>query len=157
MSYSVTLYTNSSSNNTVDKSLSMIGETSFTVNPTHTVSVLNPDIIVTYNAAYIDCNYVYIPLFKRYYYCTVETDTAQRMILHCSVDPLTTAFKEYNAAFNNADCAVIRSESEGATDIIDKSFPVNPSKIWYDGIVLPNNDLTQNSYPYIISVNASYS
>lgn len=156
MSYSVTLYTNSSSNNTVDKSLAMIGETSFTVNPTHTVSVLNPDIIVTYNAAYISCNYCYIPLFKRYYYVTVETDTAQRMILHCSVDALTTAHKEY-AALLSSPCSVIRSESEGATDIADKSFPVNPSKIWYEGIVLPGNDLTENSYPYIISVNGSYS
>lgn len=155
MSYSVTLYTNSSSNNTADKVITQIGETSFTVNPTHSISVLNPDIIVTYNAAYLSCNYCYIPLFKRYYYVTVETDTAQRMILHCSVDALTTAYKLHN--LSSKSVSVVRSESEGATDIVDKSFPVNPSKIWYEGIVLPGNTLVENSYPYIISVNSTYS
>ncbi|MBO5810864.1 MAG: hypothetical protein J6R32_08580 [Bacteroidales bacterium] len=155
MSYSVTLYTNSSSNNTADKVITQIGETSFTANPTHSISVLNPDIVVTYDASYLLCNYVYIALFNRYYYCTIETDTAQRMILHCSVDALTTAYKLHS--LSSKSVSVVRSESEGASDIIDKSFPVNPSKIWYEGIVLPNNDLTENSYPYIISVNSTYS
>lgn len=155
MSYSVTLYTNSSSNNTADKVITQIGETSFTVNPTHSISVLNPDIVVTYNATYLPCNYVYIQLFNRYYYCTIETDTAQRMILHCSVDALTTAYKLHN--LSSKSVSVVRSESEGATDIVDKSFPVNPSKIWYEGLILSGNTLTENSYPYIISVNSTYS
>lgn len=154
MGYTVTLYTNSSSSNTADKTLTQIGNTTFDIKSIHSNNILSPDIIINFDAAYLACNYCYVDTFDRYYYVTPETDTAQRIILHCTADALTTAYKKYG--LSAAQCSVIRSESEGATDIIDKSFPVNPSKIWYEGILLPNNDLSVNSYPYIISVNASY-
>ena len=133
-----------------------IADATFTVDSLHSINVLAPDIVTDYNPALLAANYVYIGLFKRYYYCTIETDTAERMIIHCDkVDALTTAWYLHNLA--DKQCSVIRSESTGATDIPDKSFPVNPSNIFYQGIVLPGNALSVNSYPYVISVNASYS
>lgn len=155
MGYTVTLYTNSSNTNTVDKALTQIGETSFDIQSIHSNNILSPDIIIDYDASFLDCNYCYVSTFKRYYFVIPETDTAQRIILHCSSDPLTTAYYLYNLI--DKECSVVRSESEGATDIIDKSYPVNPSKIWYEGLILPANDLSINNYPYIISVNATYS
>lgn len=155
MGYTVTLYTNASNTNTVDKALTQIGETSFDINSIHSNNILSPDIIIDYDASFLDCNYCYVSTFKRYYFVTPETDTAQRIILHCAVDPLTTAYHLYHLL--DKQCSVVRSESEGASDIIDKSFPVNPSKIWYEGLILPGNSLTENSYPYIISVNSTYS
>lgn len=153
--YSCTLYINSSSNNTAAKDIEAIADATFTVDSLHSVNVLAPDIVTDFNSALLAANYVYIGLFNRYYYCTIETDTAERMIIHCKVDALTTAWYKHDLA--GKQCSVIRSESTGATDIPDKSFPVNPSKIFYQGIVLPGNDLSANLYPYVISVNSSYS
>lgn len=154
--YSCTLYINSSSNITAAKDIEPIADATFTVDSLHSINVLAPDIITDYNPALLPANYVYIGLFNRYYYISyIETDTAERMIIHCKVDALTTAWYKHDLA--GKQCSVIRSESTGATDIPDKSFPVNPSKIFYQGIVLPGNALSANSYPYVISVNASYS
>jgi hypothetical protein len=47
-------------------------------------SVISPQFVLNYSAALLDCNYVYVPEFHRYYYITnISTESAKRMVISC--------------------------------------------------------------------------
>ena len=54
-------------------------------------SVISPQFVLNYSAALLDCNYVYVPEFHRYYYITnISTESAKRMVISCQEDVLMT-------------------------------------------------------------------
>ncbi|MBO7716292.1 MAG: hypothetical protein J6S85_26625 [Methanobrevibacter sp.] len=137
---------------TVNKNLGSV-VASLTLFPYDKIDLYNPVLLLPMSTAAAGCNY--FEFSGRYYYISsppVYTE-GQRMIIQGIVDVLKT----YANSIANCSVAVIRNEGNGATDIIDTSYPVNPSEIWYQGIVLTGNKLSENFYPYLLSINASYS
>lgn len=131
--------------------LTQIG-TAETIKQTHRIDMLTPTISVNYDAALLDANYVYIPDFKRYYFCKISTDTGLKMILNCEVDVLYS----WAAAIAAAPCTAVRSESAGVNYVPDNKLPVDSSRFNTQGIPFPNSienrSLTDNRH-YIIVLN----
>lgn len=125
------------------------------VKPFEPCDILEPKFVVEYNPDIYGANYCYCDTFARSYFITdISILTAHRMLISCSVDVLQT----YGSNILNCEASVIRSESVGSTDIPDGSYPVNPSRVWYEGIILQGNEIGNfiDLTPYIIGVNASY-
>lgn len=71
-------------------------------------SVLDPDIEVEYNDAYLTANYAHIPDFHRYYvFRKPPTITGKTLILHLHVDVIYT----YREAILKCQCVARRSSS----------------------------------------------
>ncbi len=125
------------------------------VKPYEPCDILEPKFVVEYNTDIYGANYCYCDTFARSYFITdISILTARRMLITCSVDVLQT----YVSNILKCDVSIIRSESEGSTDIPDGSYPVNPSRVWYEGIILQGNEIGNliDLTPYIVGVNASY-
>lgn len=148
----LTLYKTTSAPNTLQKSLTQIGSTK-ALTPKASLDILTPDIIITYSQEFLSANMCYIDTFSRYYFCKIEVDTGQRLILHCSVDPLTT-YKDY---IKNCPICVVRSETMGSNFIIDKQLPVDPARYFIEGRFFPKSPLTYESISptdrYVLLVN----
>lgn len=71
------------------------------------VSILAPQLLIEYNSAIFNLNYIYIAAFNRYYFLTnVILSSGDRMILTCAIDPLNS-FKTEILALNTT---VVRQE-----------------------------------------------
>lgn len=83
----VTVYNNSSSNNTVTKTLTQIK--SVTAEFYEESTIIDPVILLDYDAALFASNYVYIPMFNRYYFIkNVDIYNGRQLRLQCHVDVL---------------------------------------------------------------------
>lgn len=81
------LINNKSQANVVSKSLTTIA----TLNNFHykePTDILNPVVIIDYNSGYLNCNYIFLSDFNRYYFVENITVEHQRIILTCKVDVL---------------------------------------------------------------------
>ena len=146
MSFTVSFYTSTANPKKLDKSgnLTIIG-TAKTLHVKHKIDMLNPVFDVDYNSLFLPANYVYIAEFGRYYFCTIATDTAQKMTVSCTVDPLYS----FAAAIKNCPCTVIRSERAGINYVPDNKLPIDPNKVKIHGDTLslnPFNRLTTTDY-----------
>lgn len=82
-------------------------------------SVSDPELDIAYDTGYLDCNYIYIPAWHRYYYARL-TVTQQRIYITCHVDVLMSA----GTALNSCDCIVGRNESAYNAYLNDAQLPV---------------------------------
>lgn len=130
----ITLYQNNSDNRTVDKQLQQIMQPVNAI-PTDDMSILYPVITLDYNAEYIEANYAYIPLFKRYYYITERTVTiGKRIIMSMAVDVRRSWI--YHAG--NCDVTVVRNEGIGKPTLYpDNKLPIYPNKKNITSIIMP--------------------
>lgn len=112
------------------KNLTLIAE-GINAKPTQPCSVLQPTLILNNTANYINSNYVYIPAWSRYYFCTATLLTGAEIQLQCDVDVLMS----YD--LTECDTMVIRSEQAGINYIPDKQLPVDPSRSNLHGILFP--------------------
>lgn len=132
----------------VSKTITDIG-TAKPLNPTGIVSRDNPTITVVYNNAFLTANYMTIPEFGRKYFIKVSVDTAGRMIISGSVDPLTS----FEAGILSAVGTAIRSESIGINMVSDDQLPVDPNSVNQTSVSLPNNLFNTSSVtPYVLTV-----
>ena len=131
MSFSVTFYTCTANPRKLDKSGNMtaIG-TAITSNTKHEIDIINPAFVVDYDASLLPANYAYIAEFNRYYYITIATDTAQKMIVRGNVDPLFS----HMSAIKNCPVNVIRAELGAPTYVHDSKYPIQPDKYIFEGI-----------------------
>lgn len=60
----IDLYINASDKKYVTKNITLLAS-SITCKPSEALDILAPDITLNYNAAYVACNYVYIPEIGR--------------------------------------------------------------------------------------------
>ena len=141
----------------VNKSLTSIGTLSnITINPTDTMSMTKPVLVMAYDSKYLTANYVYISEFDRYYHCSVSIAPGRRCIVNCVVDPLYT----FRSGLLNIPVTVIRSESAGINYVPDKQLPVDPSRFQLIGI---GQGYFQNPFSFTsgrrfaIQINANYS
>ena len=90
-------------------------------------SVMDPIIEMSYDVDLLQCNYMYIPEFSRYYFINKIEVGAQRMYLTAHVDVLQT----YAASIRELDCIVARQESDGKANFYlnDKMFRAHNFKI----------------------------
>lgn len=106
------------------------------ISPLSTINILSPVFVVDYDSRLLGCNYVSATFLSRRYMCTVSVDTANRMILSCSVDYLSS----FNLA--NCDITVTRCGGLGApTEIPDNKLPVIPNRKHIDSITVFNEQL----------------
>ncbi len=134
MSMTMRAYTNSSESGVVDKQISYIGE--YEIRPTDAVDIEKPTFIIRYSADLIDCNYIYVQEYKRYYYAWITTKPGNEAIINCLSDPLKS-FWEYA---KNCDILATRAESIGQpTHYKDSMLPVYPSKKNVTSIVMPHS------------------
>lgn len=139
MSMTISLYVTNSNPKSLTKALTQIGDAKV-ITPTAQISTLNPVLVLTYNAALLPCNYIYIPKFGRYYFATVSTDIAGRIILSCKVDYLMS----WAAYIKECPCVVVRAEQAGVNMIPDNKLPVDPSRSFVQGVLFPNQPLMKN-------------
>lgn len=115
--------------------------------PDTDVDIINPEFDLTYNSIILTSNYVYCDTFGRYYYITnMAVNTAQRIIVSCSVDVLQT----YASDIKNSTATILRSESIGApTHYTDSKLPVYPAKNNVTSIIMEcqNSDLNDITIP----------
>lgn len=121
--------------------------------PTEKINMISPEFVVDYNAAYLNCNYLYCSDFDRYYFVSnPRFDSGGRLVLPCQLDIRMTA----NLSIRGTSATVTRSESIGnPTQIPDKMLPVNPSKKQITSIVLPETTGlfdTDAEYSYLLTV-----
>ena len=115
----ITAYTVGCDNRIADKSpylgqgVTLQGETR-----DNAVDVAAPNILVTSNAP-ITCNYVYIPLFGRYYYTTVTVIRAGLYLLQCKSDPVMSFLTD----IKRAKCTVRRTYGQGTRGNINVYVP----------------------------------
>lgn len=147
MSFSVNFYTSSADPRTLDKTsyLTALG-TAQTISSKHEIDILNPVFTINYDSTLLNANYCYIETFNRYYYCTISTDTAQKIIVKCTVDPLHT----YHTAIKNVPVTVVRSESIGPTYVIDNKLPIDPNNFATQGLNFTGIDYTGDGHNYIL-------
>ena len=152
MALTVTFYTSSANPKKLDKSgdLTVIG-TAKTLHIKHKIDILNPVFEVDYNSLFLAANYIYIAEFGRYYFCTISTDTAQRMTISAAVDVLHSHATQIKAC----ECTVIRSENAGINYTPDNKLPIDPNKYTVGALSAPNpiEDIL-NDKPYILVLNA---
>lgn len=154
MSFTVSFYTSTANPKKLDKSgdLTIIGSAK-TLHAKHKMDVLNPVFDVDYNSLFLPANYCYIAEFGRYYFCTIATDTAQKITVSCTVDPLYS----FATAIKNCPCTVVRSESAGVNNVIDNKLPIDSRKIWISGADFPNDPLkilSSDLYRYLLITNS---
>lgn len=92
MSFPVIVYRNDSPSNHVNKSLHLIPNTNLVGELRHGTSIIDPIIEFQANAPGFhlnDANYLYIEMFRRYYYITNIVSTHYKLWeIHCHVDVL---------------------------------------------------------------------
>ena len=154
MSFTVNFYTSTANPKKLDKTgdITIIG-TAKTINAKHQIDIISPVFTVDYNADLLAANYCYIAEYGRYYFCTIATDTAQKITATCTVDPLFS----FATAIKNCPCTVVRSESAGVNNVIDNKLPIDSRKIWISGADFPNDPLkilTTDLYRYLLITNS---
>jgi hypothetical protein len=114
----VTIYNNSSSNNTVSKSITAIK--TMTCQGYKDCNLVNPQILIDYDTVLFSANYMYIPLFNRYYYITDITSINGRQILVSGHTDVLMSFP-----VRSLSGVVARNENAYNLYLQDKMFRVN--------------------------------
>lgn len=70
--------------------------------------VLDPVFEVEYDALLVNCNYIYVSDWNRYYFVNGITTGAHRLYFHCHVDVLQT----YKTDLLELTCVIARQEHE---------------------------------------------
>lgn len=114
---------------------------------TSTVDQLEPVFIVDYDPAYLTCNYVYCSALGLSYFCRISENTAKRIVLTCTVDPLSVDL-------DNCMITVVRNENtNGPTKIQDNKLPIIPGEQELMQTVATNSSLSPAAdYCYVITV-----
>lgn len=144
----IDLYSTSSDERRAVKDLTLIAE-NVPIKPTDTIDMLQPNFIISYNAAYLGANYLYCPDFSRYYFVgDLQVEIGKRIIFPCKVDALSSWITQ----LRSCPCTVTRSEMVGITAVPDAQLPVDPNRREYK---VMDFDAELN-YPFDINAAAPY-
>ena len=144
--FNINLYQNTAEGNRVDKTnyLTQVGTISGALRSSTSIN----DLVITYESKSIpNFNYVYIPIFNRYYFVDdITSENYSLWTLALSVDPLMT----YKEAIINCNGFVDRCESDFNANIIDKKRVVEEGNtIEVDTVT--NELFTNTSGTYIMT------
>lgn len=150
MAFTLNLYQTNSDPRQVTKSLTSVAA-NIPIQPTATLDILNPNIIINYNESYLNANYCYCSLLNRYYYITsTSLEIGKRIILNCAIDVLHT----YSSQIRSCTACVVRNEGIGKpTYIPDNQLPIHPSEQDVTSIRFSESPFTTGAlYAYILTV-----
>lgn len=117
------------------------------IHPISTISQENPVFVVDYKVAFLNANYVICHALGRKYFATISTDTANRMIITCSCD--------YLSSFNLSSCPIQVTRNGGIgkpTNYPDNKYPIYPNIKDITSITRSNPILTANGGAYVLTV-----
>ena len=136
----INLYNLTQDKKVLDKSPTTIATVEAT--PFEELSIITPKLIVTYNSNYINCNYIEIPLFNRFYYVEDKIiNVGNRIIFNCKVDVL----KSFKDDIKNANIVVVRNEGIGKpTEINDNQLPISPNKKTVEQVPVTDYNITNS-------------
>lgn len=101
----VKLYNNQSTKNKVNKNLQLVETLECQLYDNS--SIMNPYLILKLSNKVLSCNYVYIPMFNRYYFINeAVVSDGNKVLLSCHVDVLES-FKE---EFLEQQVSIVRQE-----------------------------------------------
>jgi hypothetical protein len=119
--------------------------------PTDDMSELQPKIVINYDSAYLNANYVYIALFDKYYTIDKKAVTiGKKIILECTIDAVMSFYYD----ILNCNITAVRNGGLGQpTKIQDTKFPVLPNEQELMQTVATNSALKNNNeWCYVITV-----
>ena len=136
----INLYNLTEDKKVLDKAPTSIATVDAT--PFEELSIITPKLIVTYDSTYINCNYIEIPIFNRFYYVEDKIiNVGNRIIFNCKVDVL----KSFKDDIKNANIVVVRNEGIGApTEIIDNQLPVSPNQKTVEQVAVNDYNVTDS-------------
>lgn len=110
--------------------------------PTDGMNELQPKVVINYTDAYLKANYMYIPLFGRYYHIDTKNITVGKKIeITGSVDAVMSWYEQ----LQECDITAVRNGGISyPTKIQDTKFPVIPNEETIDQIPIANSHLTAN-------------
>ncbi|MCQ2088078.1 MAG: hypothetical protein MJZ37_08480 [Bacilli bacterium] len=108
----------------ITKTVNYIEEEGIDAKLIHPCDVLAPNFTIDYTQNRSLCNYCYIPSLGRYYYVTCSLDTAKRLHVSCTVDPLMS----WANSIKQCNATIIRKENGSPTIIPDSKLPIQPGK-----------------------------
>lgn len=154
MAIDVNFYTCNDDPRVLNKNLQLINNTPISAILTANTSILQPILLIKYNADVCGANYMEIPLFNRYY--TIENITVtegERMTITGASDPVYTMREQ----ILNCPCICVRKTAHAPTDVPDTQFPVNPEQDYIlDKFLEGDNDFAPVISPadeyYILTV-----
>lgn len=118
MSYTISLYKNTSGIHHINKSITLIADTVCELkNPQ---DVETPEIYIAATDAYDGVNYVYIPEFGRYYYAKALPGRGQTITFSCESDPLMS----FKAGVKAAPAVISRNPWHWDLYVHDPKMPV---------------------------------
>lgn len=146
-----TFYSSSAEKNRLDKTTYLSDETEVDILLKENCGMLTPTLIITTNI--LNKNYVYIPLFERYYFITNITRLDNKRVeIACKCDVLMS-FKEDIA---NLKVIATRSSNKYNQYLTDKAIAIESD---YFPIVrriskglFQSNTLTENNYTFALTV-----
>lgn len=141
MAFTLNLYQTNSDPRQVTKSLTSVAE-NIQIQPTAILDIMNPRIIIDYDASYLNANYCYCSLLNRYYYITsTSLEIGKRIILNCSIDVLHT----YSSQIRSCTACVVRNEGIGKpTYITDNQLPIVSGKYQITAQIFPDSPVGNN-------------
>lgn len=104
--------------------------TGISINPTESMSVVNPSFVINYDSKYLTCNYCKCDDFGRYYRIVDKiVDIGKKITLICKSDPLTTFCT--NASCSHLSGIVLRKSQVTFTNFPDAEVPLDPARKEY--------------------------
>lgn len=144
----LTFYTITDAPNVVNKNIGD-GTSIQNCNPVEPCDMLNPSFIMEQGTAAASANYVYVPVFSRYYFITGRTLlSGHRLMITCAVDVLYT----YGAQIKNCTGTVIRAENPKSKNIHDTKYPL-VAQMKSTSTLFPQTPFTYlNGWNYLLTV-----
>jgi len=149
-----TLYRVTADNKSIDK---ITGATtiapSVELKPYDNISLVSPVFVISYNnSSYLNCNYIYISEFGKYYYVTdISVDTAGRIFFRCAIDVRQT----YGQQFIDCPAVITRAEMLSAPTLYpDAQLPIHPNKKNITSIIMPETSASftgDGEYCYLLT------
>ena len=138
MSYTCTLYTNTSNPNVISKSISKLADVECDFK--RPVDVENPEIYISAGASYDKANYMYIAEFGRYYFCKGVVGPGNVITFNCVSDPLMS----FKSAILTSPVVIARNPWKYDKYLHDSRLPVE-SRTVRSSFKFPNATLFDGS------------
>ena len=111
----VTLYNSPGERNLLNRTMTKIVDLE-NVEITEPCNIETPEILIDRNDTYINCDYVYIPAFSRYYFRNdIRIENGNQFRLFLESDPLTS----FRSSIMSSRCVARRSTNRINPEIVD--------------------------------------
>ena len=146
MAFTIDIGYTTDNNLKVNKSVTWLQQ-GVSISPLSVINQLSPVFVIDRNDTFLSANYVKCTYLNRKYFATVSVDTANRMIISCKVDHLSS--------FDLSACPITVTRNGGIghpTDYPDSQYPIKPNQKSITSIVKSNSILSVNGGSYILTV-----